>query len=453
MNRIYQQYMYSYPHKTAYAPLARSVAAQYLATLAGKQTDLYLHIPFCQSKCAYCNLFSVPCGDERVFRAYFAAMERQIQQLDKLTGGLKKIRFRSLTLGGGTPTLLPVALLAEVLERIERHTGANPARVCSAIELSPTNAGPAMLDFLQKVGFQRLSIGVQSFDAKELKSLGRYQSIHLLHDALEGIAQRAFAGFNIDLIYGIPGQGPASWLDSLQQALSYAPSELFLYPLYARPCTALAGLRLDEDSMLAMYRLARDVLLGKGYRQISMRRFIREASTAQEQNEKNTKNCGFEHTLALGCGGRSYLGDLHLCQSFAAGTRQQQRILNDFITKNDFLAQNLSGFLLNGDEHRRRYIIKNILHTSGVDQQHYQALFKARPEQDFLIIHQLIKQHLLEERDGRLCLSEQGLEQSDRIGPLFISDAVAARSAVFYARQTSRTGNGSQLQSTRETEP
>lgn len=439
--------MYSYPHKSAYLPVERSVVEPYLAALAGKQVDLYLHVPFCRSKCAYCNLFSVPCGDERIFRAYFAAVERQVQQLERLTGGLKKIHFRSLTLGGGTPTLLPATLLREVLERIERHCNVNPARAHSAIELSPTDAGPAMLDFLQAAGFRRLSIGVQSFADAELKTLGRYQSIHLIHGALEGIAQRAFAGFNIDLIYGIPGQGPASWLASLRQALDYAPSELFLYPLYARPCTGLAGLRLDGQSMLAMYRLARDLLLDKGYRQISMRRFVRDdnGGTTQEKNNKNAKSCGFERTLALGCGGRSYLGDLHLCQSFAADTLQQGRILDDFITKNDFMAQNLSAFLLNEDEHRRRYIIKNLLHASGVDRQHYQTIFKTQPEQDFLIIHQLIEQNLLKKLDGRFCLSEQGLEQSDRIGPLFISDAVAARSAAFCAQQANGAGSGSQL--------
>lgn len=416
--------MYSYPHKTAYYPVARSVAEPYLSALSGKSATLYLHIPFCRTKCGYCNLFSIAATDPHLFGAYASAIDRQMDQLDRLIN-FETVDFQSLTLGGGTPTLLPVAMLADLLARIERKTRVTPSRVYAAIELAPSDAENEMLDFLKNSGFQRLSVGVQSFSTADLKALGRPQPARLIHTALARIAQKGFSGFNVDLIYGIPGQTAARWQDSLHQALDYGPSELFVYPLYARPFTALAGLDLDTGLMQKLYRLSRDLLTENGYAQISMRRFVR-MDTRDLSFSREEKDCGFERTLSLGCGGRSYLDDLHLCEPFVADAGKRRRLLLEFMEKEDFLSA-ISGFMLNQDEHKRRYMIKNLLHVSGVKKNRYKDIFGKMPEQDFPFLHKLAKQGKMEITANQLRLTETGLEQSDTIGPLFISDAVAGR--------------------------
>ncbi len=532
MSEIYSQYMYSYPHKTAYRPVERELALKHLAALGGsgvtpglggssatpaldgggvtpaldgggatrklpdvghteqasapvarrggqaKSADgktfaeahhavqtapgawqtppaplgLYLHVPFCQSKCGYCNLFSVAGADEALMRSYLKATERQLRQLSEAVS-LTELPFSSLTLGGGTPSLLPPALLEQAFATIERFTGVTPVSVYSAMELAPAATALENTTFLRRAGFSRVSLGVQSFKAEELRAIGRHSSPKAALEACATVAAAAFAAFNIDLIYGIPGQSPASLAESIKTALAYQPDEIFLYPLYARPLTPLAqSLRqqhnarpndkpgaqqgampaaisdqagLNDAAMLQLYRHGREVLLGAGYEQTSMRRFLRGGAG------QSAADCGFERNLSLGCGGRSYLGGLHVCEPYAVRAQDCKRLLESFCAKTDFLS-GLYGYALDEDEQRRRYAVKNLLHARGLDLARYQAIFNGRARKHFPFLEEWCKKGYLHEAAGSLRLSPSGMERSDMLGPSFISKQVARLSAEFY---------------------
>lgn len=420
MKKIYGQYMYSYPHKTAYRPLPGIDLRTYLGRLNGVEDTLYFHLPFCETKCGYCNLFSVTGKAEDYFARYIDAMERQCRQYALNPA----VSFRNLVLGGGTPLLLSIAQLERVfdLARIYAHTNARDAY--TVIETSPNQTTVDKLVFLKEVGVKRVSIGVQSFCQGELDALCRNHTPQCIHTALQEIKKRRFSCVNIDLIYGIPNQTLTSLQYSLDSAVAYAPEEIFIYPLYVQPQTLLAQQGVKQHPQTyAFYWFIRNYLIQGGYRQTSMRRFVRR-ETMQESS------CGFARTVAIGCGGRSYIDDLHFCTPYARTMPSCRAILESYIACNEYLmVQN--GYLLNEDEQKRRFIIKNLLYHQGIDPRVYQQIFGNLPEVDFPQLVELKRQGNAKEWEGFFKLTPKGLSLSDTIGRDFISDEVRERMAVW----------------------
>lgn len=416
---IYQQYMYSYPHKTAYHSLDGIVFQDYTSRLQTGDNSLYIHIPFCESKCGYCNLFSVVGTQDKTVDAYLDAVERQSIQY-----GLQGISFRDLTIGGGTPLILSETQLERVFaiaDRAVRWQGRNYPVV---VETSPNQTTREKLAILKAHHVSRVSLGVQSFRQEELAELNRHhtpaqarKAIHLLKDA-------GFPCLNLDLIYGIPGQTPESLLDSAREAVSYQPEELFVYPLYTKEGTWLAGRhserQISQEQMLSMYRMIRNYLTGQGYVQHSMRRFVRGDHVGEELS------CGFGNTVSLGCGGRSYLGELHFCTPYAVKQAHCRSILRQYMQTADY-TRIRHGYLLDAGETKRRYVIKNLFFHRGISLSEYLEAFSSDLMDDFPVLIHWEKQGYGFLREGRYQLTETGMERSDALGPCLISEAVAER--------------------------
>lgn len=242
----YVDYMYSYPHKTAYRPFPSPVSLlPYLEQVEGQKASLYFHIPFCSHKCGYCNLFSLQTNRADYIATYLETLHKQAQQLSPLTTGLI---FDSFAIGGGTPLLLTVSQLEYLLETAALF-GVHPSHAFTSIETSPEYADPARLTWLKQAGVARISIGIQSFLNEELTALKRRPRQDTINQALETIRKMEFPFFNIDLIYGIKGQTVDSFLYSLEQALLFQPNELFIYPLYVRQGTAITEREPDDMSV------------------------------------------------------------------------------------------------------------------------------------------------------------------------------------------------------------
>lgn len=407
----YQNYMYSYPHKTAYRPFAAPVAlAPYLSKLAGKDASLYFHIPFCQSKCGYCNLFSQQrCTPQRI-SAYLETMRRQAGQLSGLT---KSLKFTSFAIGGGTPLILDAVQLNELFG-IAGLFGVHPDHVPTSVETSPDYADPKVLTTLINRGVERLSIGIQSFHAAELDGLKRHTSLAVVKQALENIKATGFPCFNIDLIYGIENQTVESFLSSVRMALDYQPDELFIYPLYVRPGTGIKE-KSAEHTCYEMYKVARELLLSEGFIQTSMRRFIK----------RNTKelefSCGDEVMLSCGSGGRSYLGNLHYATPYAVRQKAISKEIDRYIGTMDF-THATNGFILSAEETERRFIIKNLMYYRGLDVLEYERRFGK--SLDRILFRELIEEGLIKEEESYLRLTDIGMSYSDSIGQLFISPEV-----------------------------
>ena len=424
----YRGYAYAYPHKTAYGPLDPAVPLEPL--WQNEPTDaltLYVHVPICEMRCGFCNLFTLRAEPEEFESAYLAALERQAARVLAAVG---HARFGSAALGGGTPTQLSVAGLRRVLKILER-AGAAPREVSVSVETSPRTADEARLDLLRDAGVQRISIGVQSFDDRDTRAIGRPQHRSWVDGALARIRDRAFPVLNVDLIYGGEGQTPARLLESVGAALVYAPEEIYLYPLYVRPRTGLAqkGRLVRSDGRVALYRAARDRLLDAGYEQVSMR-FFRRAG-ARLHAERADTCCQEDGTVGLGCGARSYTRALHYAFEWAADQATIRDILRAYVdTPAEGFATARHGAWVTPDEQRRRYVIKSVLRVEGLSRASYRGFFGTDAVDDLPEIAALAAAGLMTVDADAVRPTTAGLELSDAIGPYLYSPAVRGRMAL-----------------------
>jgi oxygen-independent coproporphyrinogen-3 oxidase len=214
---------------------ARSPTAQASSVLeCAGMYSLYLHIPFCRVRCAYCD-FNTFAGLEDLIPRYMRALTDEVRQV---AAGLRAaqgeegdaLSLHTIYLGGGTPSLVPLPDLRSLLREIrEGFAVASDAEV--TMEANPGTVDAAYLEGLRELGVNRLSLGVQSADPRELAKLDR---LHTFEQAGETVGQARLAGFdnlNLDLIYGLPGQAIDSWMRTLESSLGLLPDHLSLYAL------------------------------------------------------------------------------------------------------------------------------------------------------------------------------------------------------------------------------
>lgn len=423
----YLGYAYAYPHKTAYRAFDQPLP---LAELWGGEDRgalfLYVHIPFCEMRCGFCNLFTTANPEASQTTRYLDALERQMESVGEALG---PHRFARGAIGGGTPTFLTEPEL-ERLFRLMKQAGSVPEGMPLSCELSPGTSDAGRLSSLRRQGVTRASIGVQSFVEAETRALGRPQAPGVLHGALERLREAGFPVLNLDLIYGIPGQTLASWRRSLSEALEHAPGELFLYPLYVRPLTGLDRLGRDpSDLRPALYEAGRDFLLERGYRQISMRLFRHESV---ETGEGGVYCCQEDGMVGYGAGARSYTRAVHYCTEYAVGRTGIRAILDEFARRSRREhGTAVYGCRLDEEEQKRRYVIKSLLRADGLDRRAYREWFGADCGEDFPELEPLVGLGLAEDTGGTLRLTARGFAWSDAIGPWLYSRAVRRSMALY----------------------
>ena len=268
---------------------------------ADPAVGLYIHVPFCRAKCAYCD-FNSFAGLESLHGQYARAVTREV-------AAAVPTAWRTIYLGGGTPTVLPLSDLGQLLEAVQRGRSLAPDPEVS-IEANPGTVDGAGLASLLRLGVNRLSLGIQSFDDAELRLLGR---IHTTAEALEAFRAARRAGFrniSLDLIFGLPGQSLASWQASLQRALELGPEHLSLYALSVEAGTPLAGAiargepaRPDPDLAADMYELAEEACAAAGYLHYEISNWARQADLRCEHNLIYWRN---EDYVGLGAGAHSW---------------------------------------------------------------------------------------------------------------------------------------------------
>lgn len=419
-------YIYSYPHKTAYRKFESSFSLKEVWKDEEKNSIfLYIHIPFCKSKCGYCNLFScVECEESFVIERYVDAIYRQGEEIKKSIGNLK---IAQLAIGGGTPTLLNISQMKKVFEIAENVYNVKLEEIFISIEASPETLTREKLQLLKEKNVDRLSIGIQSFDEAELKTIHRFSDVEKLKIQLKEIEEFNFNVFNIDLMYGIPGQNCKTFLNNIEMALSYNPPELFLYPLYIREKTILyrKGIKEAEPAVYEeLYNIGAEYLKKCGYTQYSKRRFKRE--TLETNKELSEYSCQEDGMIGLGCGARSYTKSVHYSYEYAVTESASKKIIEEFINKKSYNLINY-GVLLDREEQMRRYVLKTMFNKDGLRIEEYKREFGSNPEEDFELLEELIENSYLTKEDGRLVLTERGMEFSDNIGIKFISEKIRKR--------------------------
>ncbi|MBW3198094.1 radical SAM family heme chaperone HemW [Marinobacter nauticus] len=260
--------------------------------------SLYIHVPWCVRKCPYCDFNSHAVKGEIPEHAYLNAL------LDDLDQDLSLVRERPIEtvfIGGGTPSLMSGAFYHRLFERLrERLTFSPEAEI--TLEANPGTLETGRFESFREAGINRLSIGVQSFDPAQLKTLGRIHDRASAHSAIEAARKAGFDNFNVDLMHGLPDQTPSQALDDLQAALSYQPRHLSWYQLTIEPNTEFFSrppALPDDDRLWEIYQRGGDLL-----RQAGMDDYEVSAwSLPGAQSRHNLNYWTFGDYLALGAGG------------------------------------------------------------------------------------------------------------------------------------------------------
>jgi putative oxygen-independent coproporphyrinogen III oxidase len=240
---------------------------------------LYVHIPFCKSKCPYCDFYSITTTDQ--IEAFLAALDAEARLYrDQFPA------FDTLFLGGGTPSWLGEMQIARLMKNLRRHFAFAPDSEIT-LEANPDDITAAKLALWRDLGLNRLSLGVQSFDEAELRFLGRRHTARQTEAAIALIRAAGFTNLGLDLMYGLPGQTLDAWRQTLETALSFAPEHLSCYQLTLAPDTpmgrsfAAGSLTLpDEETQRELFLLTAACLTARGYRHYEVANFARPGPQA-----------------------------------------------------------------------------------------------------------------------------------------------------------------------------
>ena len=266
---------------------------------------LYIHVPFCRKKCAYCSFYSVPLEEKAAYKEISGYLGSLLRELTLWGERLGKAQVETVFFGGGTPSLLPAEAVAGIMERVKATFDLSPSAEIS-MEANPESAlAPGWLYGARKAGVNRLSLGVQSLDDQALGILGRPHSAREAAYACEQARNAGFSNINIDFMWGLPGRGIAQsqvqWLRQLKEAVSLQPDHISAY-----------GLTLEDDSPMAAACERGEFILPSEREQASM--YVAGAEFLESQGFmqyeiSNFARMGFECRHNIGYWeGKPYLG-------------------------------------------------------------------------------------------------------------------------------------------------
>ncbi|UCE04439.1 MAG: radical SAM family heme chaperone HemW [bacterium] len=241
------------------------------------KAGLYIHIPFCIKKCAYCDFYSTTTEPSKI-EQFLNAAENEVE-LYTQHPVFAQIKFRTLYIGGGTPSLLSAQQIDKLFQKVlSRFHFAKDFEF--TIEANPETISFSKLKDYRSVGVNRLSLGVQSFSDLELQTLGRIHNTDQAKKCIEWASQAGFDNINLDLIFAIPDQSLSGWQTNLEQAIQFKPKHLSIYCLTIEPGTPFERQissgkikKVNEETEREMYLWSLDALSKAGYEQYEISNF------------------------------------------------------------------------------------------------------------------------------------------------------------------------------------
>lgn len=268
---------------------------------------LYIHIPFCHSKCLYCDFYSTP--DRSRVDSVIAAIKTEFERRSRLIRG----PFSTIYIGGGTPSILSAQQFSSLVSILPVNDSEE-----FTIEVNPEDVTDTSAEFWKLMGVNRISMGVQSLDDTELRRVGRRHDATTAVNAFRILRRAGFDNISCDLIYGLPGQSLVSWQKSLNAMVALAPEHISAYSLTYEEGTALTRLRdkgkitaADEDLYADMYYFLIDRLSAAGYEHYEISNFAR---AGYKSRHNSSYWCGTPY-LGLGPGAYSYDGKSRIYNS------------------------------------------------------------------------------------------------------------------------------------------
>lgn len=367
---------------------------------------LYIHIPYCLHKCGYCDFNSHPENAAERER-YVPAL---IDEIRHYAPRLEGRRVATIFFGGGTPTTLPAGDQIRVLKACRRYFDvADDAEITT--EANPSTVETENLKCLRAAGINRLSVGVQSFDADELQALDRVHSVEEIHQTVERARRAGFDNLSLDLMFALPGQTRERWQDNLEQAIAKNPEHLSAYNLTIEPGTAFHKLHEagtltlpSEDFQLELYQYSIERLAQAGYEHYEISNFAKPGC----ESRHNTLYWENGEYLGLGAGASSYLDGVRF-KNFNTPSYYIERVKSGghaVQTEEALDARRAMGETL----------MLGLRLKRGVSIPKFEQRFQVAFEKVFgSVVERLREQELVSVHGDRLALSTRGLYLADSV--------------------------------------
>ncbi len=372
---------------------------------------LYIHIPFCRQKCLYCDFPSFA-GKEGMMQAYVDALTAEIKSRGK---GYSKKKVISVFFGGGTPTALPIPMLKQLMQAVyESWDIAEDAEITT--EANPGTLDREMANALKKMGFNRLSMGVQAWQNRLLQDLGRIHTIEGFLENYHAVREAGFANVNVDLMFALPKQTMTDWQETVKNIIALQPEHISAYSLmieegtpffdrYEKGLLEPASEKLDRE----MYHWAVDYLAEMGYEQYEISNFAKKG----RQSRHNRIYWQAEEYLGMGLGSHSYMEGTRFHNTYdlqayikAKGDASLLKEEVEIITETDALAE---------------FMFLGLRLTEGVSFDRFRARFGRELYEIYgTQVRELVEAGLLVEDAKGIRLTRRGIDVSNVVFEKFL---------------------------------
>lgn len=372
--------------------------------------QLYLHIPFCRQKCSYCDFLSAP-ADEKTIQAYAYAIAKEIYAYEEIAG---RYEITTIFVGGGTPSVLQADQMSRIFRGLYQVFDVRKDAEIT-IEMNPGTVTMEKLHAYRKIGINRLSIGLQTVDNRELKMLGRIHTFEEFLDSYEMAERAGFSNINIDLISAIPGQTVKSWEQTLERVATLKPKHISAYSLiieegtpfhmeYGEDKQALP----DEEEEREMYELTKELLEGHGYHRYEISNY---AKTGYECRH----NLGYwecREYLGIGLGSSSLLNENRY--THITNLSRYLEWANAAKKFTDIAQIEENREVLTRDARMEEFMFLGLRKISGISKKQFQRIFGVELDSIYgKKIEALMQKGLLTIQGDYICLTEQGVDLSN----------------------------------------
>lgn len=403
-----------------------------------KELELYLHIPFCERKCAYCDFLSAP-ADLPVRISYIKKLQEEVAYYGAQYG---EYQVSSIFFGGGTPTILEGYQLAAILETVKEHFNITTDAEIT-VECNPGTLTAGKAEKLVQAGFNRLSMGLQSADDRELQLLGRIHNFAQFLESYDLARKAGFQNINVDLMSALPGQTLKSWQDTLQKVTALRPEHISAYSLIIEEGTPFyerfaederireegghPRLLPEEDVERQMYELTETFLHTKGYERYEISNYAKPGYECRH-------NCGYwtrKDYLGLGLGASSLVehqrfqntSDLktYLEQEYSPQCEGQHEHIAETIQLQEETGLTQTGHhihieTLDKKSEMEEFMFLGLRLMAGISRQQFEDTFRVTLESVYgEVLRKLKGEQLIEEVAGYVRLTEHGIDVSNYV--------------------------------------
>lgn len=371
-----------------------------------QEISLYIHIPFCVRKCLYCDFPSFS-GMDGMFEDY---VRRLCREMGEAAPSFQGIGVKSVFFGGGTPSILPPALMGRIMDKIMSAYDVNSDAEIS-MEANPGTLDAAKLREYKSMYFNRLSMGLQAWQDRLLERLGRIHRVGEFEDNFLQARDSGFKNINVDLMFSLPGQTMDDWQETLEKVIRLDPEHISAYSLIIEEETPFFDMyekgqitETDENTDRRMYYLAKEMLSDKGFRQYEISNFAKDGFECRH----NITYWRTEEYRGFGLGAHSYVD----------GTR-----FHNSADMKEYMAGGgrLDMEKLTPEEMQEEFMFMGLRMNEGISREEFLKRFKTDITSVYgQEISELISEGLLTENKGRISLTDRGIDVSNQVFEKFI---------------------------------